>query len=206
MSVFPQVDFSMSRLTCRGNRRFGGKTLLSPERADEQHDLNGKRWGSVSAGRKVQKQDRGQSLVEFALVAPVLLVILLGVVDLGRAIYYYNTLSNLAREGARAGIVLQTSDEWNQPGNLPDALNSITYSGISSYTGTNSIAGKIASEAVIFDLSKVTVKIEATMGKSNYAALPLTVTVQYPFDLLYANWIAASPTITMTGQATMRIE
>jgi len=54
---------------------------------------------------------RGQTLVEFALILPVLLVILLGVVDLGRAIYANNVIANAAREGGRTAIVNQTGSE-----------------------------------------------------------------------------------------------
>jgi Flp pilus assembly protein TadG len=48
---------------------------------------------------------RGQSLVEFALVVPVLVLMTVGVFDLGRAIYYYNVISGTARETARQAIV-----------------------------------------------------------------------------------------------------
>jgi Flp pilus assembly protein TadG len=54
------------------------------------------------------RSERGQALVEFALVIPVLLLIFMGILDFGRAIYAYNTLSNAAREGARVAIVDQT--------------------------------------------------------------------------------------------------
>lgn len=47
----------------------------------------------------------GQALVEFALILPLLLLIVLMIVDFGRVIYYYTTLYNAAREGARYGIV-----------------------------------------------------------------------------------------------------
>lgn len=48
---------------------------------------------------------RGQSLVEFALIFPLVLFLLLGFFDLGRAVIYYSSLSNAVREGTRAGIV-----------------------------------------------------------------------------------------------------
>jgi Flp pilus assembly protein TadG len=44
--------------------------------------------------------ERGQSLVEFALALPVLLLLLLGLVDFGRAFYYTSTIANAARAGA----------------------------------------------------------------------------------------------------------
>ena len=46
---------------------------------------------------------RGQSLVEFALSSVVLLLLVGGLVDIGRAIYISEALSNAAREGARHG-------------------------------------------------------------------------------------------------------
>ncbi len=53
------------------------------------------------------RPNRGQALVEFALVIPVFLVILMGVADLGRAVFAYNSITNAAREGARLAIVNQ---------------------------------------------------------------------------------------------------
>jgi Flp pilus assembly protein TadG len=50
---------------------------------------------------------RGQALVEFALVIPIFLLLLVGLFDLGRAVFAYNTLTNAAREGARIAIVNQ---------------------------------------------------------------------------------------------------
>ena len=47
---------------------------------------------------------RSQALVEFAIVAPILLVLLFGVVDFGRVIYTYVTLNQAVNEGARVAI------------------------------------------------------------------------------------------------------
>ena len=48
---------------------------------------------------------RGQALVEFALVIPVFLLMLFGVVDAGRYVYMTSVLSQAAREGARLAAV-----------------------------------------------------------------------------------------------------
>ena len=50
---------------------------------------------------------RGQGLVEFALVFPLIVLMLFGVFDLGRAVYAYNTIGNAARQGARIAAVNQ---------------------------------------------------------------------------------------------------
>jgi len=52
--------------------------------------------------------DRGQSLVEFALILPLFLVIVFGIVDFGMAFHSYITVTNAAREGARLGVVQAT--------------------------------------------------------------------------------------------------
>jgi hypothetical protein len=54
-------------------------------------------------------------------VSPVLLLLLFGVVDLGRAIFYYDTVSHAAREGARAAIRAS-----NQLPTDADVLNAVT--------------------------------------------------------------------------------
>jgi Flp pilus assembly protein TadG len=46
-------------------------------------------------------------MVEFALVIPLFLLMLVALFDLGRAVFAYNTLTNAAREGARTAIVNQ---------------------------------------------------------------------------------------------------
>jgi len=51
---------------------------------------------------------RGQSLVEFALILPVFVVILVGIFDGGRLVFAYNGVNNAAREGGREATVNQT--------------------------------------------------------------------------------------------------
>jgi hypothetical protein len=48
---------------------------------------------------------RGQNTVEFAFSVGLIMVLTTGLVDLGRAVWLYNTVSNLARDGARYGVI-----------------------------------------------------------------------------------------------------
>jgi hypothetical protein len=59
---------------------------------------------------------RGQALVEFALVLPILLLLMMALFDFGRAVFAFNTVSNAARDGARLAIVDQS-----QTGGVYDA-------------------------------------------------------------------------------------
>lgn len=51
------------------------------------------------------REDRGQSLIEFALILPILLLLVTGLIDAARAIWEENTLAYAAREGTRYAIV-----------------------------------------------------------------------------------------------------
>lgn len=57
--------------------------------------------------RRSRLSRRGQSLVEFALVFPIAMILLMAVFDVGRAVFAYNGLTNAAREGARLAAVNQ---------------------------------------------------------------------------------------------------
>jgi Flp pilus assembly protein TadG len=60
---------------------------------------------------KIFKNQKGQSLVEFAILLPVLLLLLMGVLEFGVMLNSYLTIHNSAREGARLGIVAGTNIE-----------------------------------------------------------------------------------------------
>jgi Flp pilus assembly protein TadG len=55
--------------------------------------------------RRRSRRRRGQALVEFALVVPWFFLLLLGIIEAGRFISYYEVLHNATREGARYAIV-----------------------------------------------------------------------------------------------------
>ena len=61
-------------------------------------------------GRRLKENsgEKGQSLVELALVLPVLLIILAGTVDLGRILFYYLSMRNAAQEGVTFGSAFPT--------------------------------------------------------------------------------------------------
>ena len=60
---------------------------------------------SRSEFRTRRRRSRGQALVEFALLAPVFFLVLFAIIEAGRFMFYYETLNNATREGARYAIV-----------------------------------------------------------------------------------------------------
>ena len=68
-----------------------------------------------------RKRQESQALIEFALISPVLLLLLFGIIDIGRAVFYYDTLNHAAREGARAAVRASSTLPTNN-----DVLNAVT--------------------------------------------------------------------------------
>jgi len=57
------------------------------------------------------KGEKGQSLVEFSLVLPLLLLLICGIVDLGRLLYAYSSLQMTVQEAVRLGGLDKTDAE-----------------------------------------------------------------------------------------------
>ena len=55
--------------------------------------------------RRVCGKQRGDAIVEFILVVPILLLILFGIMELGRVLDAWIVVQNAAREGARTGAL-----------------------------------------------------------------------------------------------------
>src|SRR5687767_2236017 len=77
------------------------------------------RWALSLLGPK-NKSQAGQSLVEFSLMAIVLIILLVGVMDLGRAYFTYLALKDAAAEGAYYG---QGHPAWIDSGDSADPNN-----------------------------------------------------------------------------------
>ncbi|MDG5790058.1 TadE/TadG family type IV pilus assembly protein [Evansella sp. AB-P1] len=60
------------------------------------------------------REEKGQSLVEFALVIPILLIVLVGIFDIGRMLYSYSALHFTAQETVRVGSFGSEDSELEQ--------------------------------------------------------------------------------------------
>lgn len=58
-----------------------------------------------------RRRSMGQALVEFALAIPIFLILVFGLIDVGRLVYVNNAISQGAREGARYGSVQGRSQD-----------------------------------------------------------------------------------------------
>lgn len=132
------------------------------------------------------KKSRGQAILEFVLVIPLLLALLLFLFDLGRVTFYYSSINNAAREGARYGIVLtyDAFDNFNEVAIENEAISSAV-----GVTGGTVMASASLATVGDDDIVKVVVSFDYT---------PAT-----PF---VASLISGGPTITLSSQAQMVVE
>lgn len=56
---------------------------------------------------RLRREERGAMVVEFGLVVPILLLLVFGIIDFGRAYYTLNNLTSAVREGVRRAAVLE---------------------------------------------------------------------------------------------------
>jgi len=61
------------------------------------------------------RKQRGSQIVELALVLPILLVLLGAAAEFGRYFYYYSTLENAVRAGARHAAKWRVTEPWEFP-------------------------------------------------------------------------------------------
>jgi Flp pilus assembly protein TadG len=65
----------------------------------------------VAVSRRLRRADEGQSLAEFAILLPILLGVVIGIFEFGRAWNIDQVLTNAAREGARLAVIPTSSED-----------------------------------------------------------------------------------------------
>jgi Flp pilus assembly protein TadG len=113
-------------------------------------------------GLSVDRKSRGQSTVEFAFLIPALLVLVLVLLDGGRAYFTNQVILNAAREGARAGV-------------LPEGTSADVTAAINTVMSSATLSGHM------INFSNV--------GSGIAAGATTTVTVAYPFQTLTGSFI-----------------
>jgi Flp pilus assembly protein TadG len=120
-----------------------------------------------------RSKSSAQSLVEFALILPIFLLILFVIFDLGRLAFYYSALHNAAREGARYGIV----NENDTPGVI-NAVNNLSVGmDISFPPSTVTFNTDTVVVALFYDFDAATPFLNILIG-SNTFTLSSTATME----------------------------
>jgi Flp pilus assembly protein TadG len=109
------------------------------------------------------KRERGAALVELAIVLPLLLTLFGGMVELGRAIYQYETLTKSARVAARYLSQYSALDPSYASTTIPAAQCLAVY-GNTGCTGTPLATGLTTLNVVIYDQTSPTASQSCTGG------------------------------------------
>ena len=121
-------------------------------------------------GLRVRQKEHGASLVEFALIAPLLILLLFGIIEFGWLFGQYNDVKHGAREGARYAAVNAGSDAAMRTYvcNTMEGLSAgMTQLEVSATDGATSTRGETAS-----------IRVRATL--SSLSGLPLITTFLPP--------------------------
>ena len=129
------------------------------------------------------RREQGQDLIEFALIMPILAMLLFGIMEFGIIIFSYNTIGDAARVGARKGVVV--CSRWN----LTCDLNAVRAEAVKV----------IAAAALKQDAAHLTITADPTTVINS-----IQVTVRYKVDLIPG--IMGRPDITLQARSTMQRE
>jgi Flp pilus assembly protein TadG len=138
---------------------------------------------------------RGQELVEFAFILPILMMLLMGIFYMGRAISVYQALGRAAREGARAALATTCAT-------CGDALN--TAAGQTAIN--NALVSASLNPSLVVPPPVFTAAVLNSSDPTNYQVNGVTVTVTYPVQLNipFTGWNGT--TINLSQTVTMRQE
>ena len=143
---------------------------------------------SVQSNGKTSRSLRsGQALVEFALIVPLILILVLGVVEFGRAWNAYQVITDAAREAARTAVV-------DNPNIGEDSVTAV-------------VQHALARAAM--DPSSPTTTITVTgFGGGRGESTTVLVSYQYEFTFLrpLIGWTGAQAQVTLKTSFTMRNE
>lgn len=132
-----------------------------------------------------RRRDRGQGLVEFALVSPFLLLLILGIVDFARAWSAYEVITYAARMGARMAVV------DNPETTKEDVIQAIE----------NSLSrGSLDPDAASIEVN----------GFRAGRGTPAEVLIDYPYTLAFVgrflDWLNSSEDLVLSTEFVMRNE
>ncbi len=164
------------------------------------------------------KNHNGATAVEFAIILPVLILVLFGIIEFSLVLFNNHIITNASREGARAGIVSREDRfEDGTPGDPDDPGDIVDVQAV--------VNNWLANNLITFgDTNGATVDIEIVDGDPDTGSFinladsghawvdpctswecPLRVTVRYDYDFLVLSIFGFGP-ITLDGTSEMRME
>jgi TadE-like protein len=148
----------------------------------------GSSWNSQGTpGGATRSRERGQALVEFALILPLFLLIVVGVIQFGVGLNYWLDLNRIANQGARWAVV----DKW------PDCPSNPGCSLEEHMELQHTSRGNDNDVFICFEVPTPLPSATSLVGQP----VRVTATSEYGFQA-----IMDMASITLRGRATMRVE
>lgn len=147
---------------------------------------------------KLSKNQSGAAAVEFAIVIPVLLLMALGSFEFGLLFYNKQVITNAAREGARAGIVLNDSD-FKDDSAVIDIVKNYCENRLIDFGGN----ANLTNSDILLSLDPSGPRQTASFGDE------FSVSVEYEHHLAvpsFFDFLGVDTTITITSLSLMRME
>jgi Flp pilus assembly protein TadG len=157
----------------------GGRSAGGASSALLAAKVGGAKLEKVFGARR--KGRRGAAVVEFAVVAPVFVMLVFGMIEYGRMVMVQQLITNESREGARRAV-------------LDGATTAEVQTAVTSYLTNSSVSG-------------ATVTVNPSPPSSAGYGAPVTVTVSVPFSQV--SWIPTPMFLTgktLTASSVMRRE
>jgi Flp pilus assembly protein TadG len=129
--------------------------------------------------RRRDRRTRGQSMVEFTLILPVLMLIIFGIYQFGQTYSDYIQVTNAARTGGRKALVSRSD--------VTGVSDSVT-----------------AAKNATWWLNKSQIGVTVTPGQPWVTGQMVTVTVTYPYSISLLGFVAGSG--TLKSSTTVRVE
>jgi Flp pilus assembly protein TadG len=136
---------------------------------------------------RMRRRREGQALVEFALIVPIFLLLVLGVFEFGRAWNVYQVLTDAAREGARVAVLANSKTAQQRADTASARINyNLSQAALDTAAAAKTYAG-----------------LGATGGET-------TVTIRYPYQLRwiqsFMGWTGLQASFSMNTSITVRNE
>jgi Flp pilus assembly protein TadG len=147
---------------------------------------------NARAGRR--SGERGQSLLEFAAVVPIFLLVVMGVIDFGVGLKSWIQVTNAAREAARFGAVYCSQGD------------------IDGTPVSDLVVDRAVESATGLELDTANISVSANCD-AGHATESLSVSIEYDYEMIspiggMMSFLGGGipSTITLTSSADMRIE
>ncbi len=151
---------------------------VSPANVGDTVSLSKELANTMTIRRSDIRSERGQTMAEFALVLPILCIVLFGIIQFGLLYKDYVTLTDATRTGARKAAVSRREAD-----------------------PVGATVAKVESAASGLDLAKLNVTVTAAAWEHG---ADVTVKTTYPYDINLLGFVVASG--DLKSQTTERVE